>query len=163
MYPTSLHAVPIPSTRLDTVNQLLAGYSSLSVTQLTSTLSPTFQYRVLPTSLGMPPLDRASFTRHAASVFAAFDELRLVPDQDSLLEDAERSSVAVYARMEGVLRGNDGGGGTTTTAWASECVMLIRLSGDGTEVVGVDEFVDSAKAMEMRLGHVPGEFGVGAR
>ncbi|KAK1767211.1 hypothetical protein QBC33DRAFT_559336 [Phialemonium atrogriseum] len=161
MYPTSLHAVPIPSTRLDTVNQLLTGYSSLSVTQLTSTLSPTFQYRVLPTSLGMPPLDRASFARHAASVFAAFDEFRLVPDQDSLLEDAERSSVAVYARMEGVLRG--GGGGTTTTPWASECVMLIRLSVDGTEVVGVDEFVDSAKAREMQLGNAPGEFGIGAR
>ncbi|KAI1338228.1 hypothetical protein F5Y15DRAFT_135785 [Xylariaceae sp. FL0016] len=136
--------------RMATVDTLLAGYDSLYVPCLLQPLSADFQHQVLPKSLGMPARDRESFAKHAAGIFGIFDSFRMVPI--SVVDDGSTGMVVVHARMHGVLKG-------AQMEWLNECIMMIRLSEDGTEVHEISEFVDSAKAREMAQKHAPKEFG----
>ncbi|KAK3938572.1 hypothetical protein QBC46DRAFT_389944 [Diplogelasinospora grovesii] len=137
------------STRMRTIRTLLDGYASLSVPQLLEPLSHGFTHRVLPRSLGMPARDRESFALHAKGIFSLFEKFQLVPE--AMFEDGRQRIVVIHARMEGTLKHNRG-------AWRNECVMIVRLSEDGTEVEEIGEFVDSAKAIEMRKRHAPTSF-----
>ncbi|KAK8125466.1 uncharacterized protein PG998_001225 [Apiospora kogelbergensis] len=129
-----------PSQRIKTVHDLLDGYRSLSVSALLAPLAADFRHRALPASLEMPERDRAAFGEHAAGVFGLFDAFEMVPQ--SVHEDAA-TNVVVMKKMD----------------WRNECILLIRLSEDGTQVREISEFVDSAKAVEMRRKHAPGVFG----
>ncbi|KAI6087264.1 hypothetical protein F4821DRAFT_116678 [Hypoxylon rubiginosum] len=144
--------------RYNTVNTLLEGYGSLSVSQLLQPMAPDFHHQVLPASLGMAPRNRESFAQHAAGIFSIFESFRMVPQ--SVVDGGPGGAVVVHALMRGILKGN---GGTTNTdgkeEWKNECVMLIQLSPDGSQVVRVTEFVDSAKALEMARKHAPDDFG----
>ncbi|KAI1456666.1 hypothetical protein F4805DRAFT_458455 [Annulohypoxylon moriforme] len=133
-----------------TINALLNGYGSLSVPQLLRTMAPEFHHQVLPESLGMKPRNREAFAQHAAGIFSIFDEFRMVPK--SIIDDGPANMAVVHARMQGVLKSGAG-------EWINECVMMIQLSRDGTQVVGIIEFVDSAKALEMARKHAPDDFG----
>ncbi|CAJ2506741.1 Uu.00g079270.m01.CDS01 [Anthostomella pinea] len=137
------------SQRMATVNTLLDGYGSLSVPRLLEPLAQNFEHHVLPESLAMPPRNKESFAHHAAGIFGVFDEFRMVPQ--SMVDDGASGVVVVHAHMQGVLKGGKG-------VWTNECIMMITLSDDGTQVVGVKEFVDSAKAMEMARKHKPKDF-----
>ena len=64
----------------------------------------------------------------------------MVPQQ--IFEDEHSNAVIVYAKMVGELKG--------LGPWENECVIVLRMSEDGTEVVEQTEFVDSAKANELR-------------
>ncbi|KAI1373054.1 hypothetical protein F4677DRAFT_236022 [Hypoxylon crocopeplum] len=136
--------------RRNTVNALLEGYGSLSVPQLLMSTSPDFHHQVLPESLGMKPRDRDAFAQHAAGIFNVFEEFRMIPK--SIADDGPGGMAVVHARMQGVLKGGAG-------EWINECVMMIQLSPDGTRVVKVTEFVDSAKALQMAREHAPQDFG----
>ncbi|OTA94705.1 hypothetical protein M434DRAFT_29685 [Hypoxylon sp. CO27-5] len=136
--------------RLSTVRALLDGYGSLSVPTLLSTTSPDFYHQVLPESLGMVPRNRESFAQHAAGIFNVFDEFKMIPK--SIVDDGPGNMAVVHARMQGVLKGGAG-------EWINECVMMIQLTPDATQVVKVTEFVDSAKALEMARKHAPDDFG----
>ncbi|KAK3332861.1 hypothetical protein B0T19DRAFT_416644 [Cercophora scortea] len=142
----------ISETRAQTIKLLLDGYSSLSVPTLLAVLSPRFKHRVLPASLEMPVHDVKSFADHAAGIFALFDAFRLVPEH--AYEDDAQGVMVIHARMEGTLK-NKGG------PWRNECIMMVRLSDTGEEVDEICEFVDSAKAIEMRRKHAPKNFMVG--
>lgn len=137
------------SQRLQTVHNLLDGYGSLSVSTLTSPLADDFKHQVLPESLGMPARDKASFEQHAAGIFSVFESFAMIPK--AVFEDSERNAVVVSARMQGTLKGGKG-------EWRNECVMMVTLSEDGTKVLEVQEFVDSAKALEMRAKMAPRSF-----
>lgn len=139
-----------PSIRIATVNALLDGYSSLSVTQLLKPLAASFRYQVLPESLQIERCNRDTFAVKAKGIFAIFDWFRMVPQ--SIMEDVTRSMVVVHAYMEGNLKGGSG-------PWRNECILIIQLSEDGTEVVEIQEFVDSVKAREMHRNHAPKHFG----
>ncbi|GAB1315377.1 hypothetical protein MFIFM68171_05587 [Madurella fahalii] len=141
----------LSATRLHTVYTLLEGYSSLSASQLLEHLSPDFFHFVLPSRLGMPALDKDSFALHAAGIFAIFDEFRMVPK--AMYEDEKRSVAIIHARMEGTLKDRRRG-----KEWNNECVMIVRLSRDGKQVLQIQEFVDSAKAVEMRETYAPEHF-----
>lgn len=65
----------------------------------------------------------------------------------AMFEDRGQNVVVVHARMEGKLKASN-------EEWLNECVMMVSLSEDGAQVVKVEEFVDSAKAVEMRKKHV---------
>lgn len=132
------------SPRMITTEALLDGFSSLDVQRLTAPLSSDFTHQVLPESLGMPVRNAKQFAKHAAEVFSAFREFRMNPKV--IFEDQGQNAVVVHARMEGVLKGSD-------EDWLNECVMIIAFSEDETRVVKVTEFVDSAKAIEMREKH----------
>lgn len=141
----------LSATRLHTVHNLLEGYSSLSVPQLLEHLSPDFFHFVLPSRLGMPALDKGSFALHAAGIFAIFEEFRMVPS--AMYEDEDQGVVIIHARMEGTLKDRWQGG-----EWNNECIMIVRLSKDGEQVLQIQEFVDSAKAIEMRETYAPEHF-----
>ncbi|KAI1747879.1 hypothetical protein F4782DRAFT_534943 [Xylaria castorea] len=126
--------------RMQTIDALLEGYSSLSVARLLEPLGPDFHHRTLPESLGMPVRNREAFTEHAARVFSVFEEFKMIPR--TIIDDAIAGVVAIEADMLGTLKGGRG-------EWRNECVMMVRLSEDGLKVLDVREFVDSAKAMEM--------------
>lgn len=132
------------SPRIITTQALLDGYSSLDVEQLTAPLSRGFTHQVLPESLGLPIRNAKQFVKHATEIFSIFREFRMSPK--AIFEDQGQNAVVVHARMEGILKGSD-------EEWLNECVMIIAFSEDGTQVVKVTEFVDSAKAIEMRKKH----------
>ncbi|KAI0156727.1 hypothetical protein GGR52DRAFT_577280 [Hypoxylon sp. FL1284] len=136
--------------RVETVGVLLEGYGSLSVSQLLRPLSSDFRHKVLPQSLGMPSRDRASFVKHATGIFGVFDKFKM--DPQSIIDGGPGGTMVVHALMQGVLKNGAGD-------WKNECIMLIQLSPDGTQVVQVTEFVDSAKAIEMSQKHAPDDFG----
>ncbi|XXH04336.1 hypothetical protein Hte_010750 [Hypoxylon texense] len=136
--------------RYNTVNTLLEGYGSLSVSQLLQPMAPEFRHQVLPESLGMVPRNRESFAQHAAGIFSIFEQFRMVPQ--SIVDGGPGGMMVVHALMQGILKGDAG-------EWKNECVMMIQLSSDGTQVVRVTEFVDSAKALEMARKHAPDDFG----
>lgn len=73
----------------------------------------------------------------------------------SIIDDGLGNMAVVHARMQGVLKGGAG-------EWINECVMMIQLTPDATQVVKVTEFVDSAKALEMARKHAPDDFGCNA-
>ncbi len=141
---------PEPSLRISTVNTLLDGYGSLSVTQLLEPLAASFRHRVLPESLQMGECTKEAFAEKAKGIFGIFDKFQMIPR--SMAEDVKRGIVVVHAYMYGVFKGG-------STEWKNECIMLIQLSEDGTEIVEIQEFVDSTKALEMRRNHAPAYFG----
>lgn len=131
---------------LITTEALLEGYGSLNVDQLMGPLSNDFSHQILPESLGMPARNAKQFAEHAAQIFSIFSKFRMIPK--AVFEDGGRNVIVVHARMEGTLKGSG-------EEWLNECVMIISLSADGTQVIKIEEFVDSAKAMEMRKKHAP--------
>lgn len=133
------------SPGLRTTEALLEGYSSLNVDKLMDSLSNDFSHQVLPESLRMPARNSEQFAEHAAQIFSIFSKFRMIPK--AIFEDQGRNVFVVHARMEGTLKGSN-------EEWLNECVMIICLSEDGTKVTKIEEFVDSAKAMEMRKKHV---------
>lgn len=164
------------TTARQTIQTLLQGYSSLSVASLLIPLSQDFVHRVLPASLGMPPRDKTSFAGHAAGIFSIFETFQMIPDEMYFDEDSK--TVTIHARMEGVWKSEPGMTSASTAKkgkrgqgelegdagkWNNECVMIVRLTRDGTQVLEITEFVDSAKAMEMRARHAPKNFDVPGR
>lgn len=135
---------------MQTINALLDGYSSLSTTKLLEPLAPGFHHQILPESLGMPIRDKDAFAKHAAGIFGIFEEFSMTPR--AIINDAAAGVVAIDARMLGTLKGGKG-------KWETECIMTVRLTEDGCQILEVREFVDSAKAMEMARTHAPEEFG----
>ncbi len=128
------------SPRLTTAHAVIESYSTLSAASLLSHCAPSFTYRVLPASLGMPPRDKDAFLQQAGRIFSIFSSFAMVPQQ--IFEDDHSNAVIVYAKMVGELKG--------LGPWENECVIVLRMSEDGTEVVEQTEFVDSAKANELR-------------
>lgn len=139
-----MNSTDTTSTCLRIVQALMESYSTLTTKRMTQHLAIDFSYRVLPYSLCMPRLGRAEFSLHAEDIFGLFDEFRMVPIDT--WEDKTRDTVIVHAFMEGILK--KGG-----EEWRNECMLIVRLSEDGTEVLEMQEFVDSAKAMELGKKH----------
>jgi len=149
----------LSETRMNTIQSLLDGYSSLSVPVLLRPLSDDFTHRVLPRSLGMPVRDKEAFSHHAEGIFAIFSffsKFRMIPEE--IYEDEAQGMVIIHAGMEGIVKSRSRRG--QGEEWRNECVMIIRLSADGSQVVEIQEFVDSAKALEMKRKHAPRGFGI---
>lgn len=136
-------------SNMHTVRKLIDGYGSLSVPTLMEPLADDFQHRVLPESLEMPARDKESFAQHATGIFGIFEKFELVPV--SMHEDKESNVAVVHARMQGTMKQG-------AMEWRNECIMIVRLSADGNKVVEISEFVDSAKAQQMRQKHAPEVF-----
>ncbi|KAB5584737.1 hypothetical protein GE09DRAFT_275 [Coniochaeta sp. 2T2.1] len=131
---------------------LLDAYGSLSTTQLLDLLSPKFTHRVLPQSLDIPVRDKETFAQHAAGIFSVFESFQMQP-KEILKVDGWKETWVVYAHMDGVLKGGRG-------EWRNECVLIVKMD-DQDLVEEIQEFVDSAKAVEMMKQHAPKAFGGG--
>ncbi|KAI0430488.1 hypothetical protein F5Y09DRAFT_341661 [Xylaria sp. FL1042] len=136
--------------RMQTIDALLDGYSSLSVVKLLEPLATDFHHQILPESLGMPIRDRDAFAKHAAGIFGVFEEFRMI--RKTIVDDAVAGMVVIDAQMLGTLKSGKG-------EWNNECIMMVRLTEDGCKVLNIQEFVDSAKAVEMARTHKPKDFG----
>lgn len=66
----------------------------------------------------------------------------------SVIEDVRRNEVVVFAEMVGSLALEDLS--EEMRAYGNECVLQCSMSRDGTKVTAMREFVDSAKAGELR-------------
>lgn len=132
------------SLRLKTAQALLDGYSSLNVERLTAPLASEYSHEVLPESLEVPIRHRKEFAEHAAEIFSMFSDFKMNPK--AIFEDQAQNAVVVHAMMEGRLKDSN-------EEWLNECVLIIFLSQDGSQVVKVKELVDSAKAVELRNKH----------
>ncbi|GAB7355768.1 hypothetical protein MBLNU459_g6453t1 [Dothideomycetes sp. NU459] len=139
------------STRLATAYALLDAYGSLSPEQILSLLDDGFQQQGLPESLGMPTRSKEEFRGHAAGITSVFSRFAMIPQ--AVYEDESANAVIIHAKMDGDL--NKGPGGK----WENECIMLLRMNEDGTKIIEIKEFVDSAKAQEMRRKVKPKHFG----
>ena len=140
---------PESSSRINTVNALLAGYGSLSVSQLLEHLADDFHHQILPESLQMKKRNKEEFARHAKGMFDIFESFRMIPQ--FMTEDTQRGVVVVHAHMQGTVK-------VIREEWKNECIMIIQLSQDGMKIVEVQEFVDSIKAAEMRRSFAPRHF-----
>ncbi|KAH8906198.1 hypothetical protein BR93DRAFT_938689 [Coniochaeta sp. PMI_546] len=139
-----------------TITALLEAYGSLSVPQLLALLAPNFTHRVLPESLGMPVRDKEAFAQHAAGIFAIFESFRMEPKDGVLKMEGRKETWVVRAHMSGILKGGKG-------EWKNECVLIVRMDDEGALVEEIQEFVDSAKALEMLRAHAPNSFGAGGQ
>jgi hypothetical protein len=138
----------MPPAFCTTVQQLIDGYTSLQVDKLAATLANDFEHVVLPKSIGMPTHTQQRFKVHAAGIFAVFKTFALLPER--FIANVEKRTVVMHCRMEGTLK--------TESKWLSECIMIVELSEDYSQVVKITEFVDSARAMEMKDRHAPKDF-----
>ena len=130
------------STRLNTAYSLLDAYGSLSPDAILSHLDDSATHQALPESLGMQPRSKEEFRGHAQGITSIFSSFAMIP-QD-VYEDEANNVVVIHCKMDGQL--NKAGMGQ----WKNECIMLLRFTEDGTKITQIREFVDSAKAMEMR-------------
>jgi hypothetical protein len=133
------------------ITALLEAYGSLSVQQLLKLLASNFTHRVLPESLGMPVRDKEAFAQHAAGIFSIFESFRMEP-AEVLKVEGWRETWVVRARMDGLLKSTKG-------RWKNECILIVKMDDEGILVEEIQEFVDSAKAVEMREAHAPRNFG----
>jgi hypothetical protein len=127
---------PSSSTRLNTIHAFLGSYRELSPAALIAHLTPNFTHQVLPSSLESPIRDFNAFVAHAGMVTSFFKSFEMIPT--SVYEDPSSNAVVVHAKMVGEV---DGMG-----PWENDCVMLLKMSKDGTKIDEMKEFVDSAKA-----------------
>lgn len=130
------------STRLNTAYSLLDAYGSLSPENILSHLDESCTHQALPESLGMQPRSKEEFRGHAQGITSIFSSFAMIPQ--NVYEDEQNNAVVIHAKMDGQL--NKAGMGQ----WKNECIMLLRFTPDGTKITQIREFVDSAKAMEMR-------------
>ncbi|KAF8854882.1 hypothetical protein BDZ45DRAFT_676616 [Acephala macrosclerotiorum] len=123
------------SVSLQTAYSLLNTYSTLSAEALIHHFDDECTHQVLPSSIEMPARDKESFASHASQITSIFSAFSMVPQ--SVLEDPTSNTVIVHARMIGKLVWGE--------PWENECIMLLKMSEDGTKIVEIKEFVDSWK------------------
>jgi ketosteroid isomerase-like protein len=124
------------SRRLNAIYAFFDSYSALSPDALLEYLAPDFTHQVLPSSLQMPLRDREAFAAHAKGITSIFKSFAMVPQ--TVYEDSARNVVIAHCKMIGELH--------VLGSWENECVIWVQMSKDGTKVVEMREFVDSAKA-----------------
>jgi len=147
----NLFGYPTQSRRLQTAYQLLDAYKALSVDRILAQLDDAaFSQQVLPYSLGMPKRNKAEFTGHAKGVTSVFKEFRMEPQQ--VFEDEVQNAVIIQAKMIGELTQDRG-------PWENECIMIMKFTPDGRQIISHEEFVDSAKAKLMKERLAPKDFG----
>lgn len=125
------------SIRLQTAYKVLSDYSLLSADALVAPLAPNATHQVLPSSLDIPLRDRETFAQHAKGFTSIFTSFAMEPQ--SVYEAPDQNAVIAHCHMVGELVGGMG-------PWRNECIIIMTMSEDGTQVVGYKEFVDSARA-----------------
>jgi hypothetical protein len=132
---------PAKSQRLQTAYKALDTYKTLSPEQMLQSLSESYTHQVLPESLNMPARNRTEFAAHAMGITGIFSSFSM--DPITVFEDADQNAVVAHCRMNGQLARGLG-------PWVNTCVIFMRFSEDGKEIVSWTEFVDSARAGLLR-------------
>jgi ketosteroid isomerase-like protein len=138
-------STPLPldtsrSRRLNAIYAFFDSYAELSPDALLEHIASDFTHQVLPSSLQMPLRDRKAFAAHAKGITSIFKTFAMVPQV--VYEDVARNIVIAHCKMIGQLH--------ALGPWENECVMWMQMSNDGTKIVEMREFVDSARAGLLR-------------
>jgi ketosteroid isomerase-like protein len=128
------------SRRLNAIYAFLDSYAELSPDALLEHIAPDFTHQVLPSSLQMPVRDRKAFAAHAKGITSIFKTFAMVPQ--AVYEDIARNIVVAHCKMIAELH--------ELGPWENECVMWMQMSDDGTKIVEMREFVDSARARMLK-------------
>ncbi|KAF2242366.1 hypothetical protein BU26DRAFT_584611 [Trematosphaeria pertusa] len=149
-----------------TFRKFIAAYPTLRPQALAAHASADFTHTVLPSSLNLPSRGLEPFQQHAAMIFSLFSDFSMVPQPEGSPRAvhfcADTGTVVAHCRMGGrVDTASEKGrvlveGGVLE--WWTECVLFVRMSGDGGSVVEVREFVDSGRAGELK-GRLSGVLG----
>ncbi|KAF9734386.1 hypothetical protein PMIN06_012154 [Paraphaeosphaeria minitans] len=138
---------------LQTFHKLLKAYTTLRPAALGANASKDFSHTVLPLSLNLPPRGLDNFQQHAVMIFSLFEDFKMEPHGEVHFSK-ETDTVIAHCKMGGKVNAKsdmgeklvDGG----ITDWWTECVLFVKMSPDGTKVVELREFVNSAKAEELQ-------------
>ncbi|KAH7120986.1 hypothetical protein B0J11DRAFT_533071 [Dendryphion nanum] len=156
--PTLYYLLPSYSStestpHLTTFRKFIAAYSSRRPQALTATASNNFTYRSLPSSRKTSPRNLESFHAHAAQMFDLFESFNMIT-QDPVHFSKSTNTVTAHCKMGGRVSESSEGGKKLieqgVEQWWVECVLMVKMDRSGRRVVGVSEFVDSAKAEELR-------------
>lgn len=141
------------TVHLQTFRKLLKAYTTLRPAALGANASKDFSHTVLPLSLNLPPRSLENFQQHAVMIFSLFEDFKMAP-HGQVHFSKETDTVIAHCRMGGKVdqtseKGRilvDGG----ITEWWTECILFVQMTPDGTKVVELKEFVNSAKAEELQ-------------
>ncbi|KAF2125056.1 hypothetical protein P153DRAFT_370382 [Dothidotthia symphoricarpi CBS 119687] len=141
-----------------TFNKFLKSYSTLRPQALTANASRDFKHAVLPASLNLPPRTLQPFQQHAGMIFSLFAAFDMIPQpnrtQEAVHFSKETDTVVAHCKMGGKVNGESEMGrkliASGITEWWTECVLFVKMSKDGTKILEVREFVNSAKAEELQ-------------
>lgn len=141
-----------------TFNKLIASYSTLRPEALVSTATRDFTHTILPASLNLPSRSVADFRSHAGVVLSLFESFEMTPQPngvgDAVHLSIETNTITAHCKMGGKINADNPMGQKLIARgleeWWTECVLFVKMSVDGTRIVEVREFVDSAKAQELQ-------------
>jgi hypothetical protein len=139
---------------IQTFHKYIDAYSTLRPAALIATATNTFTHTVLPASLNLPVRTLDPFKQHSAMIFSLFKEFRMIPQPPSVHFSRDTNTVIAHCKMGGSVNADSGMGMTLLAQgikeWWTECMLFVEMDGSGRRVVGVREFVDSAKAEELK-------------
>ncbi|KAF2111157.1 hypothetical protein BDV96DRAFT_582684 [Lophiotrema nucula] len=139
-----------------TARKYLQSYATLRPQALTANASKDFTHTVLPSSLQLPSRSLEPFQMHASMIFSLFKNFSMSPQPSpsSIHFSPATNTVIAHCKMGGKVNGESEQGAKLVKQgldeWWTECVLFIEISEDGKKVVGVREFVHSAKAEELK-------------
>jgi hypothetical protein len=138
---------------LQTFHKLLKAYTTLRPAALGANASKDFSHTVLPLSLNLPPRGLENFQQHAVMIFSLFEDFKMAP-HGQVHFSKETDTVIAHCRMGGKVNGASDMGkiliNDDIMEWWTECVLFVKMTPDGTKIVELKEFVNSAKAEELQ-------------
>ncbi|KAF2704285.1 hypothetical protein K504DRAFT_462852 [Pleomassaria siparia CBS 279.74] len=141
-----------------TFRKYIRAYSTLRPQALTANASRDFTHVVLPSALQVPTRTLAPFKMHAGMIFSLFTDFQMIPQRSGRDESVhlckETNTVIAHCKMGGKVNGSSDKGKILVEGgireWWTECVLFVRMDEGGTRVVEVREFVNSARAEELK-------------
>ncbi|PSN68796.1 hypothetical protein BS50DRAFT_619560 [Corynespora cassiicola Philippines] len=141
-----------------TFRKYVKAYSTLRPQALAATASNDFNHKVVPLSLQLPARTLEPFQQHASMIFSLFESFSMIPQPPNHKEAfhfcKETNTVIAHCKMGGKVNEQSEKGKILIESglreWWTECVLFVQMNASGKRVVEVKEFVDSAKAEELK-------------
>jgi len=151
--------IPLEETlHVRTFRNYIKAYSTKRPQALAANASVDFTHVVLPSALQIPTRTLDPFKMHAGMIFSLFEKFDMLPQsqgpQGNVHYCKETNTVIAHCRMGGKINAQSEKGKLLIeqglNEWWTECVLFVRMDDEGRKVVEVREFVNSAKAEELK-------------
>lgn len=125
------------SSQTATANAVVAAFNAMDVDAIASYRSPDCQRILLPSSLGLPSQDNATYIKSLHQLKAIFKNFSLTIDE--IMEDTRTRTMCLWltARAD-----------TDAGLYENEYVWMWNLDETGTKITRSKEYSDSAQAKE---------------
>jgi hypothetical protein len=151
--------IPLEETpHVRTFRKYIKAYSTKRPQALAANASVDFTHVVLPSALQIPTRTLDPFKMHAGMIFSLFENFDMLPQsqgpQGNVHFCKETNTVIAHCRMGGKVNAQSEKGKLLieqgVKEWWTECVLFVRMDEGGRKVMEVREFVNSAKAEELK-------------